>query len=130
MTLRPNFRGSTLSLVFGLLNILSGITKPRMPGILVGAAMAIGAVIYQSAKKTRLGRVGSSRNRSLLEGLGVIAIIGLLVLVTLRYYITAQTSIYAVIFPVWALAAYAAARLGTAAREPEAQPELQTQDEA
>jgi hypothetical protein len=113
MRLRANFRGSTLSLVVGLLMIASGITNAGIAGILVGLAAVIGGVIYQSAKKTRLGLVGSSRIRSVLEGLGIIAIIGLLGRLALRY----NGSPWTIIIPLWALAAYMSARLGTASHE-------------
>ena len=109
MQLRANLRGSTLSLVVGLLMIVSGITNARITDILVGLVMVIGGVIYQSAKKTKLGLVGSSRIRSVLEGLGIIAIIGLLARLALRF----NGSTWTIIIPLWALVAYAVARLGT-----------------
>jgi hypothetical protein len=113
MKLRANFRGSTLSLVVGLLMIVSGITKARISDILVGLVPVIGGVIYKSAKKTRLGLVGSSRIRSALEGLGIIAIIGLLGRLALRY----NGSTWTIIIPLWALVVYAVARLGTVSSE-------------
>lgn len=110
MTLKRRFWGSTIALVFGVIALLSIATAPGSGTWLGGFVMVVGALIYRSAKRAKLGLASASMLRSGVETAGVLAIvasIGLQSQLLDRMY---SDPVPNLIIPIWALAAYAVAR--------------------
>ena len=71
-------RGSTVALILGCLVFLGAASRvgnvdPAAPGVLkAGLVLILGALIYRSAKRRRLGEVASTPARWVLEGIAIV----------------------------------------------------------
>ena len=97
--------GSTIALAFGVLTLISGLTKPN--GLLItGPVIILGALAYRSAKKRMLGEVKTSLLRKGLEATAIIIIVAA---VLLQNDLTNQIitdPVPNLIIPLWVIVAY------------------------
>jgi hypothetical protein len=112
---QPRWRrhlGFTIALVFGALALIVGINAittnsgPTGGTALLGLITILGALAYRSAKRRKLGEVGSTTFRKCLEVALLLAIVALIFAQNDVKRALAEEPIANCLAPVWAIAAY------------------------
>lgn len=100
------FLGSNFALIFGIFAVLGGVSDSTSGIFTAGIAMVFGSLAYKSAKKRKLGTVGSSSTRRILE---VVALILVFLAVALQNDLRTRIvndPFSNIIIPAWAITAY------------------------
>jgi hypothetical protein len=117
MQLKPRFWGSTTALVLGSLCLIAGIASIQrgFGTFLVGLVSVFGALAYRSAKKTRLALHSSSSLRTAAEIAAIVLAVAAVLLQKNFLDLAYQDPVPNVLVPLWAIGAYAAAKLSRSA---------------
>lgn len=96
---------SNIALVIGVLSLISGLTNPSWL-LVAGIMIILGTLVYQSAKKRKLGLVKDAIIRKVIEIISLIIVLFLALAKENWFDLMYENPMPYLIIPVWILGAY------------------------